>query len=241
MLVAQPNIDRSFTCALLLREQGLPYSFASISSPSKIKEVFRDEFPDALPSMPKLELEFFSNPIGRLKIVRGSTWSRSGFALLLGDAAHGMVPFFGQGVNCCFEDCTYLQQSIDRHGENWDAILEDFDVHRVPEANAINELSQENYPELASCPDLKRIEMKRRLEELLSNRYKSFFRTYHNLVCFDRVPYTFAKRIKEIQSKLLTRLAEKIDAIEKFDLNQLDAEMIGYQKDVAMAKKENTL
>lgn len=235
MLVAQPNRDLSFTCALLMFETAKLLSFDTIDSAIKIRGLFNELFLDASERMPQLESEYATNPVAQLKIVTGSSWTHADLTLLIGDAAHGMVPFFGQGVNCCFEDCTFLAECSDRFAGNWSKILASFDSVRVREANAINAMSYDNYPELLSYNNMERITLIREVEAMLSARYKPFYRTYHNLVCFDRVPYTLAQQIKAIQSKLLNRLCQDIVAIEQLDSLALERELRDYKKDLALA------
>src|SRR5690606_22978444 len=175
------------------------------------------------------------NPVGRMKIIRGNSWSRSDFALLLGDAAHGMVPFFGQGVNCCFEDCTILAECIDDYPADWSSILRDFNRKRVADANAINTLSYENYPELFSFEAITQIQLARKIESMLMSTFDSY-RSYHNLVCFERVPYTFAQRVKTVQTKLLSRLSERVENIEQIDAIHLKHELAIYQDELALIK-----
>ncbi len=235
MLVAQPNNDGSFTCALLLPERGQPYSFNSINSACLLRRFFKEQFPQAFSRMPDLEAEYFRNPVGRMKIIRGNRWSRGGFALLMGDAAHGMVPFFGQGVNCCFEDCTFLAQCVDQYDTDWSSTLEAFDMLRAPEANAINSLSYENYPELFSFEQIGKIQLVRKIESLLMEKHDRY-RSYHNLICFERVPYTFVQRVKAVQTQLLSRLSERVDGVEQIDNALLEHELAIYEQELAMIK-----
>lgn len=229
MLVAQPNLDGSFTCALMMRGKGPDLSFERINTREMIRKLFDDHFPDISKRMPHLEQEFLNNPIGRLKVIAGSKWGFGDLVLLLGDASHGMVPFFGQGVNCCFEDCTFLDEMLLKAHGDWPAVIRVFNDNRVIEANAINAMSYENYPELFPGADLKKVTLRREVESLLSSRYGKTYRTYHNLVCFERIPYSLAQRVKLIQMDLLEKLCHEVDSLEQLSIDMVEQELHQYQ------------
>jgi kynurenine 3-monooxygenase len=237
MLVAQPNFENSFTCALLMKESGEGLSFSSIDSSKKIRKFFITYFSDIASCMPNLEWEYVNHPVGKLKIINGKTWSIDDFVLIIGDAAHAMVPFFGQGVNCCFEDCTFLSDCLIRYGTDWPKIFSRFNQVRVANANAINLLSYENYPELFTDKDIRRLQLIKEIEDVLSKKYSDSFRTYHNLVCFDRVPYTMAQKIKSIQSSLLEKLSHNINSIGEIDQQLMEHEMANYMQDLKQITK----
>lgn len=241
MLVAQPNLDHSFTCALLMHETGKPLSFAQIDSSKKIRALFDAHFFDASERMPTLESEYLVNPIGKLKIINGLNWSYSNFALLIGDAAHGMVPFFGQGVNCCFEDCTFLADRLDESHNDWYTVFHQMRDVRVPDANAINAMSYDNYPELFPNTDLFRLQLIKEIEAMLSANYRGIYRTYHNLVCFERVPYSFAQKVKTIQIPMLERLSSNIANIQELDRRMVKKELHDYQRHLAKLVKSGSM
>lgn len=234
MLVAQPNIDGSFTSALLMPESGNEISFHEINAPSKIRALFDAHLKDASVLIDNLEAQYLARRTGKLKIIRGTSWCCDNFAALIGDAAHGMVPFFGQGVNCCFEDCTYLMNCLERTNGNWAQALHDFDKNRVVEANAINAMSYENYPELLADTNIDKTLLIKKIEALISMKFKGSYRTYHNLVCFERVPYTFAQKVKQIQISLLERLSQNISNIDELDNNIVHKEMEIYHQSLAL-------
>lgn len=238
MLVAQPNLDASFTCTFLMHENNKKYCFANVDTASKIRDLFALQFSDALAAMPNLESEYITNPISKMKIVAGPVWTGDDFVLLLGDAAHGMAPFFGQGVNCCFEDCTFLAQQLDETNNDWPEVFKRFNKTRVPEANAINTLSYNNYPELFAKNNLHKLQLMKELEAFLAAQYSDIYRTYHNLVCFDRVSYIVAEKIKKLQIPLLERLSANINDINALDHDLVEKEMLAYQKDLALLAKD---
>jgi len=131
MLIALPNIDGSFTCTLFFPFEGEP-SFASLDTKEKVKSFFAKTFADAVALMPTLEEDFFNNPTSSLVTVKCFPWVREDKFALIGDAAHAIVPFFGQGMNCGFEDCRVLNELIDKHTDNWNLILEEYQQLRNP-------------------------------------------------------------------------------------------------------------
>ena len=147
MLIALPNIDGSFTCTLFFPFEGEP-SFSSLDTKEKLRGFFKQTFADAVPLMPDLEEDFFNNPTSSLITVKCYPWIREDKFALIGDAAHAIVPFFGQGMNCGFEDCSVLNCLIDKHENNWITILEQFQLLRKPDADAIAELALNNFIEM---------------------------------------------------------------------------------------------
>ena len=147
MLIALPNIDGSFTCTLFFPFEG-ETSFATVNAKEKVKSFFESTFADALPLMPALQEDFFNNPTSSLVTVRCYPWIREDQFALIGDAAHAIVPFFGQGMNCGFEDCSVLNGLMDQHGEDWSTILSKFQELRKPDADAIAELALNNFIEM---------------------------------------------------------------------------------------------
>lgn len=224
MLVAQPNFDGSFTCALILKNDESKESFKHIEGPRAIVEFFQTHFPDVVNCMPHLASEYKENPVGFLTTISGTRWVHNDFMLILGDAAHGMVPFFGQGVNCGFEDCTILSELLEQTANHWPNAMRMFNTLRVPDANAISSMSSINYPELLEEPNLEKIILEKQLENMLSKEFSHTYRTYHNMVCFDRIPYSSIEKIRAIQTKLLSQLVENnsnIDTIDRLAIENL--------------------
>jgi kynurenine 3-monooxygenase len=147
MLIALPNMDGSFTCTLFFPFEGQP-SFKSLDTPEKLRTFFNETFADVAPLMPGLEKDFFENPTGSLVTVKCYPWIRDDRFALIGDAAHAIVPFFGQGMNCGFEDCAVLNGLIDQHNGHWEEILRDYQQLRKPDADAIADLALNNFVEM---------------------------------------------------------------------------------------------
>jgi kynurenine 3-monooxygenase len=147
MMIALPNIDGSFTCTLFFPFEGNP-SFKSLDTKEKVTAFFKETFTDAVPLMPTLEDDFFNNPTASLVTVKCFPWIREDKFALIGDAAHAMVPFFGQGMNSGFEDCSVLNSLIDKHGEDWTKILDEYQTLRKPDGDAICDLALNNFVEM---------------------------------------------------------------------------------------------
>ncbi len=147
MLIALPNTDRSFTATLFLPNKGSP-GFDRLDSDEAVRKFFQRQFPDVLPDIPGLEREFRERPTGVLGTVHCPAWHYEGRALILGDAAHAIVPFHGQGMNCAFEDCQRLDAIISEHGAEWSTVFHAFETQRRPDTEAIATMALENYVEM---------------------------------------------------------------------------------------------
>src|SRR5205807_2083061 len=147
MLIALPNIDGTFACILFLPFDGAD-SFASLTTQEQVMQFFQSRFPDTVPLMPQLMDHYFANPTGAMVTIKCSPWHVEGRALLLGDAVHAIVPFFGQGLNCGFEDCTSLAGLLDRHGADWPRVFTEFEHERKVNTDAIADMAIENFTEM---------------------------------------------------------------------------------------------
>jgi kynurenine 3-monooxygenase len=187
MLIALPNRDGSFTCTLFLPFEGSP-SFAELRTEVEAHAFFDRCFPDAVPLIPALAQQFMRAPLGRMSTVKAWPWSR-GSALLIGDAAHAIVPFFGQGANCAFEDCVELDRSLTAVGGAWPAALARYEAHRKANADAIADMALENFVEMsekvASPVFRAQTRLRHALERALGGRYVSRY----ELVSFTTIPY----------------------------------------------------
>ncbi|MBI3554180.1 MAG: FAD-dependent monooxygenase [Elusimicrobia bacterium] len=218
MLIALPNFDGSFTCTLFLPWEG-PVSFESLRSPEDVERFFSGQFPDARALMPDLAEQFFANPTGAMAGVRCSPWNAGGRALLVGDAAHAMVPFYGQGMNCGFEDCVVLGEGIDRHLKvgGWDKVFSQFSAERKPDADAISEMAVENFVEMRDKVADPRFQLEKRVEKALQERFPGEYTPRYSLVTFSRVPYRVAQSAGEAQRAILGELCRGLKRPEDLD------------------------
>ena len=203
MLIALPNLDGSFTCTLFLPFEG-DASFASIAAPAAGERFFAETFPDALALIPRLEEALEEAPLGRMVTVRCSPWSR-GAALLVGDAAHAIVPFFGQGMNAGFEDCTVLMEILDRDPD-WSRAFAELSEMRKPDADAIADLAVENFVEMRDKVADPEFVLWKEVEAELSRRFPGEYLSRYQLVTFTRIPYRIAQEAGRLQTSLLRDL-----------------------------------
>lgn len=170
MLIALPNTDGSFTCTLFFPFEGDP-SFRSLDNKENVRSFFDKTFSDASKLMPTLEADFFNNPTSSLITVKCFPWIRENKFTLIGDAAHAIVPFFGQGMNCGFEDCSVLNGLIDKHKENWEAILQEYQTLRKPDADAIADLALNNFVEMRDKVADPKFLLQKKIEANFSAKY----------------------------------------------------------------------
>jgi kynurenine 3-monooxygenase len=216
MLIALPNIDGTFACILFLPFEG-PDSFAKLNTHSEVTKFFQARFPDAPRLMPGLAENFFANPTGSMVTIKCSPWHTNGRALLLGDAAHAIVPFFGQGINCGFEDCSCLLELIDRHGSDWQQVFTKFEELRKVNTDAIADLAVENFAEMRDRVGDPRFLFRKKVELALEAKYPQLFVPKYAMVTFHRVPYAIALKRGMVQDEILTELCGSISRVQ--DLN----------------------
>ncbi len=223
MLIALPNADGSFTCTLFFPNQG-NISFESLDTPEKIKAFFEEEFADAVPNLPHLLEEFANNPVGKLGTLHCNNWIYEDKAVLIGDAAHAIVPFYGQGMNASFEDCSALSACIDASMEqqgtpDWKSIYAQYFEHRKANGDAIGDLAVENFYEMRDHVANPVFRRKRELEHTLENDYDDYHSKYSLVTFKPDVSYKVASELGNKQDKLLMKLCQDIDDVKKLDIN----------------------
>jgi kynurenine 3-monooxygenase len=221
MLIALPNIDGSFACILFLPFEDAD-SFASLAKGSDVVGFFETRFPDAVRLMPQLPELYFANPTGAMVTVKCSPWHVAGRALLLGDAAHAIVPFFGQGINCGFEDCTRLIELIVASVGNWARVFADFENERKINTDAIADMAIENFTEMRDRVADTRFLFRKKAELALEAKYPGLFVPKYAMVTFHRIPYSVAMTRGAIQDRILAELTDSIDRIEDLDWKTAD-------------------
>lgn len=203
MMIALPNIDGSFTCTLFLAHKGSP-SFQELGTDEEIVAFFRENFSDAVPLMPTLIDDFRTNPESSLVTVKCFPWVLNGKVALIGDAAHAIVPFYGQGMNCGFEDCRVLIDCLEAANDDWPKALRDYELLRKRDGDAIADLAVENFVEMRDKVADQRFLRRKKIEAFLHDRYPDRFIPQYTLVTFSpNVPYSEAMRIGKEQEKLM--------------------------------------
>lgn len=224
MLIALPNLDGSFTVTLFLgREEGV-YNFKILDSEKKIKTFFKEQFPDALKLIPNIAQEFANNPTGALGTVKCFPWQYQGKTLLMGDAAHAVVPFYGQGMNASFEDVTVFDAILEKYEGNWETIFKEFQKNRKPATDAIADLAVENYFEMRDHVSNPLFKEKRKLEMALEKHFPTEYFSKYSMVTFnENISYFEAMKKGRAQDKaLLNLIADKtIETSKELTKNEL--------------------
>ncbi len=233
MLIALPNTDGSFTCTLFFPFEGEP-SFASLNAKEKLRSFFADTFDDAMRLMPALEHEFFNNPTSSLVTIKCFPWIADDSLALIGDAAHAIVPFFGQGMNCGFEDCSVLNGLITKHGDDWTEILREFQQLRKPDADAIAELALNNFIEMRDKVADPLFLLQKKIEARLNEDYPDKWIPAYSQVTFSpQIRYSEALRNSLRQEEVMQRVMQtpNIEQIwNDADLHKKIIEQIGADK-----------
>lgn len=224
MCIALPNDERTFTVTLFMPNEGDDPSFATIKTADEVEALFADDFPDALPLIPRLRQDFEQNPVGTLATLYLDEWCLGKQAVLVGDAAHAMVPFHGQGMNCAFEDCVALADQLERGDDLADAFAT-YERERAPNAFAIQSMALENYLEIRDRVDDDDYLIQRALELRLAERHPGRFIPRYSMVSFMRVPYAMAFERGRIQRELLVGATTGKTSLDDIDWAWLDAEI----------------
>lgn len=222
MMIALPNMDGTFTCTLFMPKKG-KNSFEQIKDERDLLTFFKINFSDVLSKMPDLVEEYFSSPESVLFTVKCSSWYHQDKVVIMGDAAHGIVPFYGQGMNSGFEDCMEFQELLkytNPETEGWENVLQTFFEKRKPNADAIATLSLENFVEMSDKVGDARFLLRKQIEAHLCSLYPNTWTHTYSLVAFSDVPYSQALAIKRKQDLVLDKIMEypNID-LEWQDLN----------------------
>lgn len=220
MCIALPNTEKTFTVTLFLPNEGDP-SFDTLPDLAAAKKFFEDDFADALPLMPNFDEDFINNPTSGLSTLYCNNWHLDGRVVLLGDAAHAMVPFHGQGMNCAFEDCLALVHHIE-HSRDWEHAFSQFEQERKPNALAIQTMALENYIEMRDRVDDPDFLLQRQLERVLAERHPGVFIPRYAMVSFTRVPYCVAFERGLLQRELLIRATEGKRSLAEIDVTKFD-------------------
>lgn len=205
MLIALPNIDGSFTCTLFFPFEGAP-SFDSLQTREDISAFLQNTFPDAFAISPTMVDDFINNPTASLITTRVFPWHFGDKNALIGDAAHAIVPFYGQGMNAGFEDCTVLLDLIEQYGEDWSRILQEYEIKRKPNGDAVGELALMNFIEMRDkVADPVFLERKK-IEKELGKLFPKEFISVYEMVSFSHTPYDTVMKCIKAQDELLAKV-----------------------------------
>jgi len=202
MMIALANLDGSFTCTLFFPLQG-ENSFDTLKTTDQVEAFFKQTFPDAVKLMPTLLTDYFQNPTGTMIMVRCEPWNYEDKVILFGDAAHAIVPFYGQGMNCGFEDCTVFMEMFEQANGNWNGLLEAFSKQRVPDANAILDLALANYIEMRDKTADANFLLQKKIENKFSKLHPELWIPLYSQVTFSNIRYSEAIQAGKKQDAIM--------------------------------------
>ncbi|PHI21163.1 kynurenine 3-monooxygenase [Lewinellaceae bacterium SD302] len=218
MIIALPNPDGSFTLTMFHPFDG-PIGFDALDSKEKVKAFFEEYFPSLLPYIPDYLEEYFENPIGTLGTIRCSPWQAYGKTLIMGDAAHAIVPFYGQGMNASFEDVRVFDDLLEAHGQDWPLILRKFQEDRVENANAIADLAIDNFYEMIDKVGDEKFIRKRKIELQLEQQYSDYYSKYSLVTFRPELDYKAARKLGRKQDEILLEMVGR-EGYEKIELDE---------------------
>jgi kynurenine 3-monooxygenase len=210
MMIALPNTDNTFTCTLFMPFEG-EIAFSQLTTPEEVNAFFDNHFADAKAMMPTLIEDFFANPTASLITTHIFPWHYKDKSALIGDAAHAIVPFYGQGMNAGFEDCTILTGLMEKYGEEWDVILKEYERKRKPNGDAVAQLALLNFTEMRDKVSDPTFLERKKIEKELGLRFPSQFVSVYEMVSFSHTPYNTAIQCIQAQDILLHRIMQEGD------------------------------
>jgi kynurenine 3-monooxygenase len=226
MMIALPNPDGNFTCTLFLPFEG-EKSFANLKTREQVKTFFETEFGDAVPLMPTLLDDFENNPTSSLVTVKCYPWTFDNKIALIGDAAHAIVPFYGQGMNCGFEDCVVLNGLIDKHKENWPAILQEYEILRKPDGDAIADLAIANFVEMRDKTADPKFLMQKKIEAKFSDKYPDKWIPLYSMVTYSpHIRYSEALINGQKQQAIMDEVMAMPDIEKIWDSDAVEQEIL---------------
>ncbi len=226
MMIALPNMDGNFTCTLFFPFEG-EKSFATIKTREQVQKFFEEEFPDAVPLMPTLLDDFMNNPVSSLVTVKCFPWTFDNKIGLIGDAAHAIVPFFGQGMNCGFEDCVVLNQLIDKHKDDWTKIFPEYEQLRKPDGDAIADLAVANFIEMRDKTADPKFLLQKKIEAHFSNKHPDKWIPLYSMVTYSpHIRYSTALKEGQKQEVIMQKIMAMPEIDKKWDSEEVEKEIL---------------
>ena len=221
MLIALPNEDGSFTCTLFMPFEGEGSSFENLKTKEQVNAFFSGTFPDFYAIMPEVGDAWEDHPLSSLAIVRCYPWTH-GKVALMGDAAHATVPFYGQGMNAGFEDCTVMWELMQKHNEDWPAVFAEYQQLRKPDGDGVQDLSLHNYHVMRDFVADARFLLKKRFERRINQLYPNEYVPLYSMVSFTNIRYSEAWTKGMEQEAFLEEIAAKHDLEKLFETGEVD-------------------
>jgi len=226
MMIALPNMDGNFTCTLFLPFSG-EKSFENLKTKEGVKKFFDEEFPDAVPLMPTLIEDFFHNPVSSLVTVKCFPWTFDNKIALIGDAAHAIVPFYGQGMNCGFEDCVVLNELVEKYKDDWEKIMPDYQALRKPDADAIADLAIANFVEMRDKTADPKFLLQKKIEARFSQKYPDKWIPLYSMVTYSpQIRYSKAMQEGKKQQAIMDKIMDMPGINEKWDSEEVEKKIL---------------
>lgn len=232
MMIALPNPDGSFTCTLFMAFEG-ENAFEKLGTDQDVLRFFEKNFPDAKALMPELLQDWHSNPTSSLVMTKCNPWHYEDKICLMGDAAHAIVPFYGQGMNAGFEDCTVLSSLIDEHNGEWDKIFKAYTGIRKPAGDAILELALRNYIEMRDKTADREFLLQKKIEARFSTKYPDLWMPLYSQVSFSHTPYAEALRNGLEQDEIMKKVMTRPDIHDVWDSEEVEQHILTLVKNKA--------
>ncbi|MBP6460631.1 MAG: FAD-dependent monooxygenase [Crocinitomicaceae bacterium] len=233
MLIALPNFDGSFTCTLFMPFDNHEYCFNKLTDRDKVEEFFKEVFPDFYDMMPNVANRWEEHPLSALALIRCYPWTNGKMALM-GDAAHATVPFYGQGMNCGFEDCTVMWELMQEHGDNWPVIFKEYEQSRKPNCDAMQDLSIQNYIVMRDKVTDPMFKMIHKIEHRMANLFPDNYIPLYSMVSFSNTEYKHALKYGNEQQEAILNLIEKYNLNDETPFDTLDELIFQYFKEAVM-------
>ena len=225
MLIALPNMDGSFTCTLFFPYEG-EYSFNNLKTEQQVYDFFKEVFPDTLDLIPNLVKEYFQNPTSSLAIMRCDPWTVEDKVLLIGDAAHATVPFYGQGMNAGFEGCFVLDQLMQKHDEDWLSCFDEYSRIRKPDGDGVQDLSMHNFIVMRDKTADPKFLLQKKIELHFSKKHPKKWLPLYSMVSFSNIRYSEAWKIGQQQEQLMQRVMNVPNIESKWESEEVEQMML---------------
>ena len=221
MLIALPNLDGSYTCTLFMPYEGGKNSFENLTSDEKVAAFFKENFPDFEALMPDIVGDFKEHPLSDLVNIHCYPWVYKN-TVILGDASHAIVPFYGQGMNAGFEDCTAMDELIVKHNHDWDKILPEFQITRKPNADAIYTLAMDNYIEMRDLVADPEFVLRKKIESKVYKNHPDKWMPLYSQVTFSHIPYSEALATGRMQERIMKEVMDRPDIESVWDSPEIE-------------------
>lgn len=226
MMIALPNPDGNFTCTLFLPFEG-EKSFENLKTKDAVAKFFNEEFPDAVPLMPTLIEDFMNNPVASLVTVKCFPWTFDNKIGLIGDAAHAIVPFYGQGMNCGFEDCVVLNELITKHNDDWEKIFPEYQALRKPDGDAIADLAIANFVEMRDKTADPKFLLQKKIEAKFSEKHPDKWIPLYSMVTYSpQIRYSKALSEGKKQQTIMDKIMALPNIEANWDSKEVEAEIL---------------